>query len=976
MADDVAPVIDPQVATLLNNWRQQELIKQLQGNQQETAVPKNMGEGIKALGDGLLGAIQNYKIRQQANTQQQIGTAYANAMGGGSLPSPSLGFTGMPAGTPYTPPASPPPSGPLSSNDSAGGTASLNTDQFLAGIRAGEGVPSATGHSSTGALGPYGLTAGFIKDWGSKLGLPTNKDAYEGNRELQDRLAGGAAQSMHDKYGSWADVAGTWLTGSPTGTSAPGNMSRQGYTKKVLNAAGLASNDSIGPSSYGVPAGQVAGENVVPSNLPPPIKTATASPPGFRDNLGPGTGGSITAAAPAPRPVVAAAPPEEDDTPPPMKPSTPLAPTMGPTPSEANPALSPAPMGDPQTFTPSVPPVPAAGGAVAAPVPPAGAASPPVVPPMTQVPRVGPPPPNGQGPAPPGTHWAQLPGPPLLLAGDLQAGMLGGGARPPQAGPPALAQGLGGNQPIIASGGPSGAPAPPAPPPGPISGPAPTPPAQPPVQTGGDARINSIQQEYNYYQSQIQKAQPYALAGPDTPWGQQANARIADAQNKMAELDREARSIMGEKPEMTEIPGEGKFLINPRTGGRIAQVGGVAPPQRPITDEEAAAAGIPDKAGYQKDPVTGKVEQITGTGKTDTTAIKEFEYGQAHPEFSRAPKWIPNASTNDLGQPVGGWVTPPNPSTKSGTAEPSPTAGLTDEQKVLVGTPNNNPMPAGSGPAPTLQLTDEQHAALDSIPAARRGMVQSILQRDMVAPPISARNPLPAMLRNDVIKVMPNFDFASQPGQVKAKSEFLAGGPSSYGKQIEFGSTAVNHLATYADASDDVDKAAGYSEGKLANIIGGPTAQEIGTKIAGRTTAGQGAINSLNATAMNFSGELTKYLTGAEGSQAEREQRAGALSADLTTYARKQAVLKQIDLIEGRGSQIQDAWHNAVGPNLQDFPVISPTTQKSLDKIRKWATTGPGAVQPEGVSPVPVTTEVPAAPQQKLKFNPATGRVE
>ena len=130
----------------------------------------------------------------------------------------------------------------------------IGLSNFLAGIRGAEGVPY-SGQSSTGAIGAYGLTGGFIQQWGAAAGLPTDRASYMNNPALQDQLAGFAAQSMYDKYGSWGAVANTWLTGSPTATtSAPGNMSPSSYVAKVL---GIAGNDAGGSGSLPGAAGAV-----------------------------------------------------------------------------------------------------------------------------------------------------------------------------------------------------------------------------------------------------------------------------------------------------------------------------------------------------------------------------------------------------------------------------------------------------------------------------------------------------------------------------------------------------------------------------------------------------------------------------------------------------------------------------------------------------------------------------------------------
>lgn len=143
-----------------------------------------------------------------------------------------------------------------------------DAQHFLHGIKAAEGVPY-SGHSSTGAIGAYGLTGGFIKQWAPGAGLPTDRGSYVGNVGLQDKLATHAATQMYGQYGSWDKVANAWLTGSPTATvSAPGNMTPKAYTAKVMANTGAQPGGSTPTSRPGVstPATQPGGSTTHPSN--------------------------------------------------------------------------------------------------------------------------------------------------------------------------------------------------------------------------------------------------------------------------------------------------------------------------------------------------------------------------------------------------------------------------------------------------------------------------------------------------------------------------------------------------------------------------------------------------------------------------------------------------------------------------------------------------------------------------------------
>lgn len=168
---------------------------------------------------------------------------------------------------------------------STAGKSDLSVGQFLTGIKAGEGVAYSR-QSSTGAIGAYGLTGDFIKQWAPGAGLPTDRQSYKGNAALQDQLATYAATQMHNQYGSWPAVSNAWLTGSPTKTtSVAPNMRPADYNRKVMAAANAApadmaqntaaaANRAMGgpqpaPAAQGLPGSQTAqagGTPVTPSS--------------------------------------------------------------------------------------------------------------------------------------------------------------------------------------------------------------------------------------------------------------------------------------------------------------------------------------------------------------------------------------------------------------------------------------------------------------------------------------------------------------------------------------------------------------------------------------------------------------------------------------------------------------------------------------------------------------------------------------
>jgi hypothetical protein len=300
-------------------------------------------QGAARLAEGLMSGLQI----AAANRMQQTGTAATNTAFGNLFNSVNGGFHPM-AGSLSDIPAAPPPAPGSPAPVAAAPTAAesnvalaggerpvppenIGVDQILTGIRTAEGVPY-LGRSSTGAIGAYGLTSDFIKQWAPGAGLPTDRASYASNPNLQDQLATYAANQMHDKFGAWEPVANAWLTGSPTATtSAPGNMSPHAYVAKVMNAAIAATGQ---PSPQTIPSArptQLAGDVPTVGAIPVPPARPDAIPP--VPTAGPYGEPSFSKGEPGPPPVGALTPQERSaltNPPPPAPPAPPPLPPPGP----------------------------------------------------------------------------------------------------------------------------------------------------------------------------------------------------------------------------------------------------------------------------------------------------------------------------------------------------------------------------------------------------------------------------------------------------------------------------------------------------------------------------------------------------------------------------------------------------------------------------------------------------------------------
>ena len=720
--DPNAPLIDPDIQAALAQGRQAQLAALL-GQQQASAVPRTLGEGIGSLGPALLKGIALYQAKNAATANN---ASMAAALGG-AQPPPFLGgpstmtpMSAAPAaGPPLASAASAGPSLVDSSYDPKGIGAGLQpqfadrlqdtlqdvADQGInakvtSGLRTPEQQTAlyAQGRTAPGPIvtnaGPgssyhnFGAAADVTPEgggtpaqfaaigdaaknlglkWGGDFRSINDQDHLQMPGSLADARAaqGGAAPASSSgvlagiragetgnqpgypvgdggsSFGPYQMHMGGLASGGNSGPGLgddfkrdtgldPRNPSTLPAQEAWINnwAAGKSSAQikqafhgyipevaANGPASYGVPAGQVAGPGV-PSTLQP------TTPAGRAAALG----------VPTP-------PAEEEEeaptTPPPVQP--PPGPSM----------LSPTPMGAPQGF---VPPVAAPQVAAQAVPPTVPAALPPAAPPPSAV--------AGGSGAPPGTHWAHLPGPPLLLAGDegggqapqqapqqgggssgLLAQLFGGGqaqAAPIRA-PAPMAAGLAQQGPQTApapsglagglAGGQGAASSPPAPSglAGGLAGQQPAPPQQAPV-SGNQAVYQQMYQAAAGPAARLQHAAAIAAASGNQALAQEYERQAAPFVAEINKANDLAVAERTEKPQLFTRNDGSSYLGDPRTGQPVANISPAKPAERQVTPDEASKLGLPNSS-YMINPQTGAVTQIGGTAeKDDTSQIKNYNF--------------------------------------------------------------------------------------------------------------------------------------------------------------------------------------------------------------------------------------------------------------------------------------------------------------------------------------------------------------
>ena len=715
--DPNGPLIDPDVQALLDRYRQQQLLRQLSGQQEDVGNPKNVGEGINALGKGAANMLMGFAAHKQASDQAALQSRIASTFGG-------MGGSGMPMPR-YTEPAGM--AAPLSGAGPLGSVSPSNIDTaalfsphrwarglvpasaFNSSLIAKGLSPAAaagvTGNATWESGAPKGYvyldpaTDANVKNWGTgdaavgsiqwegarKAGVGPSLESQ--TKHIADELRAGnqglslaslnaiqdpaqAAAAVNRLYERPKDPAASMVQrqayarhvygsggvqqnayqGQPYTAAAPGGpQSATGYGKRVeadptsygvppgqeamarkKNAdegAGLSDaqkatmdlwlrgggspaarrvkpppvldqgrpdddtpippKDPLNPVSYGVPPGQVAGDNVVPANLPPPISE----------------GRSVARTAPdETSPDMMGAPPVR------FQQTTPLG-TPGhylpPGPVPIGPQQGLAPGGPIAGGGPQPPPVAETQARPPAPTPPVQAPAAPPPPPAAPIPAGG-----GPGRAPPGTHWAQLPGPPLLLADNQDAATAGGGGQATS--PGLLAQLFGGSAqaaPIRAPAGPALA--------GGLAGRTAQPQHDPmlagaqggpPVQQSQAAQSGGQESSGNPYFDNLVQQHSYAM-GQAVRYKQ--GAAQAFGTPMAAQFDAEGRRWEGIADKTREEANA--FILKRQEQAH----------ERPMTQEEADAHDIKDRKSYAVNDKTGEIKRIQGLEEGDRMPTAE-----------------------------------------------------------------------------------------------------------------------------------------------------------------------------------------------------------------------------------------------------------------------------------------------------------------------------------------------------------------
>lgn len=925
------PAIDPETQAALEKWQQEQMIRQLAGQQGGYSSPKNMGEGINALGGGLVDALVGFKQADALKQQQAINAKLMSGLGGG------VGAMPFPQFTPNNLPSVSPSGGALPS--ALQSTSPIGKGPVQAAV---SDTLRKAGLNETAIAGVMG---NIQQESSFSPGVSPNNEGGGGlfqhrAERYRNLLASGDTSPVGQVKFALSELGGPSAPGLSiaklNSAQSPGEaavMFGRGFERPSERYANWAGRErfansfakNLGPASYGVPKGQVAGPGV-PSDIEP------TTPEGRLAALTAARGGAPAAPLPPPRP------PETMDMAGSARNIMAAEPAQGQA-ASVNQAPPPTPMGPPQGLTPPVGGDPGAAAALP------GPAAPPVAPPAPPPQAAVPPAPVARAPMPAagagGTAYdpatgrflgpgEKIPGyapAPMSSTGGpggglegLLASLFGGGAA--QAAPavrpqPSMARGLAGAPPQQAMpSAPAGVPRAPIQQPQGAS-------VAPPAAGGGQANpvMAQYEQRYNALSQQAQalrqRAQVLAVYGHPaaSQFASQANQYEQEAQKIWemgAKMQQEEAAI---KPVIQKFPDESIHSLDPRTG---KDLGIIAPAA--LKQPESLKPG-----DFVRDPSAPGGYRQVGEVKPDKPEKPEIRVMhdqtgnevqvQVHSDGTVTPLQLPGAALPALG----GGAAAPAP-VQGGGSGPVTEEGMEEAPKegALAGTKQ----PAISG-----GLTKEEQGRLDSIQGAGEGyknQLKSILSGDATPPAgTKAGNARAQAILNNLQLVRPGFSPAQAVSQVATRKAFSPAGQE--GKSILALNALLDHTATAMEASEEYGKGSfgDYSKAIYDKYGWDP----LGTYAKENKLAAAGALSG---------GETTKFVTGSSqgGGQTERAEAAARVANPKLPPEAREAAAKVLvrDSLE-KGIEEQARWHASFqGQKVADFPILS---EKSIESAKK-----------------------------------------
>jgi hypothetical protein len=308
--------------------------------------------------------------------------------------------------------------------------------------------------------------------------------------------------------------------------------------------------------------------------------------------------------------------------------------------------------------------------------------------------------------------------------------------------------------------------------------------------------------------------------------------------------------------------------------------------------------------GYIRDPVTGKVTRAYTPEQNDSfSMVQTGEDGLGRKTFSKM-----NKATGEM-TPIAG---APGADANGG--------GLGDMSK--------------SGPE-----------YLATLPPQQRGTVQAMVEGRLPPPSSFALSkPYWQNMIAAAQNVDPTFDATNWSGRVVGVKSFKSGADAG---TVRSANQVLGHISDLTDKADELHNGDYPSLNYVKNTFNSQT--------------GSDAPNNWVTQAHAVGDELSSFMKGAgHSSDTEIKQWQDSLSPNMSPTQQRGAIKTLMGIYDHALSALEDKRTGAVGSVAAEKmgPLVTPSGQAAMEKVRKWAAGSDGATSAPAINPSAVEAEM------------------
>lgn len=227
-------------------------------------------------------------------------------------------------------------------------------------------------------------------------------------------------------------------------------------------------------------------------------------------------------------------------------------------------------------------------------------------------------------------------------------------------------------------------------------------------------------------------------------------------------------------------------------------------------------------------------------------------------------------------------------------------------------------LPAGMEPPPPPNRDDKYLTQLKAQDPRLAETVKGIANYEISPTSLSIRGNRREQVLGMVKLYDPTYDASLFPAKQRAVTEFFAGGPTSPAGTLLAGNTAILHLAEMDKMVDKLPDVSGLAGG-LSDVgaSGIPFISYWANKARNAAVQGtpQGAaLSQFDTARQRFTEEVTRFYSGSQGSEAERDRAIALLDSAKSPQELHAAIRADVQLMRDKVLQMQGRLMAAMGP--------------------------------------------------------------